>query len=1152
MPEANSLSLKGSHKGLAMATWLALQSLLALGLPSWGEGGLYPQATLHITGPDSLICDSGATVSYLLRIQAPSSDTGSYLELIDYPQNWKSVLGPKTRDFAKEQGCLRLLAFQIPLDTAPGSYAISYALDHSEGRIEKITRIQVRERNGVKLQVLERPSLLIAGESGQVNFLVSNRGNTELDLNLTAESRGEWPVTLSESRILLPAGQSRTVTATLFAPQGLDRQARSHLRLLAQAALESATLEPASADLVLDAVPRISRGTDPWRRLPTEIQILTHRWKGKTSLSGQWRGRGFLDAHKQHEFEFLLRGPDSRSFGAFGRREEYRLALRSPNSLLLLGDGPYGLSPLTRTSLQSRGLEFSLDTNTGLRGGAFFIERPGVSDLHEIGAYLGGSTESGGHWRLNLLGKPAGVAGGPLNVGLASLQADLPEKAGIFTELEAGLSRGGTGSEGLGGAYRMHLHRTQGRLGLRLERIFASEDYRGTYRDHDYLAAEVSAALNKSWNARVMGQRWKRKIYEDGAVSPGWEQRAEFGVHHQSRRGLTLGLSGITSGLKASSGESRWGENFMRMESRLSLSSHSLGLRVELGERDSHESQAPASLMRAALSLRLKLRSWLSLSMAGTRNHLDGGISPGTSDTGQIALLMTPHSRFTLSLRATASEYRFHTHSSYRQVDMGGRYRISRELYLDAQARVGQSGDGQWQPSIMLGITRSLGMPLARTARLARLEGRVVDSESPSGAGVADLLLRLDSHTAVTDAKGNFSFPNIPAGDYRLDLPRPSLGVEQALVEKAPLHLCLAEGDRQSIQLSVARTASLSGRIMRYASTEGGTPHTNRPNGLFLEGRDRANWGPGEGGDPLLNDDNLVELGGLEGALLKLSGKGRSFYRLSGPDGHFRFDELPPGIWTLEVEDSELPSNHFVEENRHSFQLAPGEDTKHLVKVLPRFRPVRIIDQESLQASGPIVGKDSHPVLSSRRSVSEGKQSDPVHRRVTPPGPDEPGAEGRAKPVPAQRPAPGTHGVYPDSAGGATGGERSELEQPVLHGRDLGAGQLHGSEGGPGRGQRSDLLHGHPASAIIESGHTRRSRGRGHASSHIQTSTSNGTLDSLLPARRICATGSRPAHPGRSPPLAGNPRAGLAGAALLRGGRRRGPGPRSPPRTQSG
>ena len=1152
MPEANSLSLKGSHKGLAVAAWLTLASLLAPGPPSWGEGGLYPETSLRISGPDSLITDSGATVSYLLRIQVPDSGMGTYSEIIDHPENWKSVLGPKTRDFAKEGGSLRLLAFQVPLDTAPGIYTLTYALDDAESRIEKITRVHVPARRGVTLQVLERPSLLIAGESGQVNIMVSNRGNTELDLSLKVESRGEWPVHLSESRILLQAGQSRSVTATLLVPESIDRQTRSHLRFLAAATLSDEALVPASADLVLDAIPRISRGRDPWRRLPTEIQILAHRWNDKTSLSGQWRGRGFLDKDHRHEFEFLLRGPDSRSFGAFGRREEYRLALRSPKSLILVGDGPYGLSPLTRTSLQSRGLEFSFDTKVGLRAGAFFIERPGVGRLHEIGAYLGGSMHSGGRWRLNLLGKPEGLAGGPLKVGLASLQADLPEKAGIFTELEAGLSRGGSGDEGLGGAYRLAMHKNQGRLGFRLERIFASEDYRGTYRDHDYMAGELSAALDASWSTRLMAQRWKRKIYEDGRISPGWEQRAEFGVHHQSRRGLTLGLSGIASSLRSSAGESQWGENFIRMESRFSQSEHSLGLRVELGERDNQESQVPASLTRAVLSLRLKLRPWFLLSFSGTRNQLDGGLSSGTSDTGQISLLMTPHARLTLSLRATASEHRFHSHSSYRQVDMGGRYRISRDLYLDAQARMGQSGAGSWQPSLMLGITRSLGLPLARTARLARLEGRVVDSESPIGAGVADLLLRLDNHTAVTDAQGDFSFPNIPAGDYRLDLPRPSLGVEQALVEKAPLHLCLAEGDKQTIQLSVARTASLSGRILRYASTEGSTPHQGSPGGLFLEGRDRANWGAGEGGDPLLNDDSLVELGGLEGTLLKLSGKGRSFYRLSGPDGHFHFDELPPGIWTLEVEDSQLPSNHFLEENRYTFQLAPGEDTKHLFRVLPRFRPVRIIDQETLQATGPIVGKDAHPVLSSRRSAAEGKQSDLVHRRVTPPRADKPGTAGRAKPVPAQRQAPGAHGVYPDSAGGAAIGERSELEQPVSHGRDLGARQLHGSKGGPVRGQRSDLFNGHPATAIIESGRSRRSRERGYASSHIQTSTSNGTLDRLLPARRTCATGSRPAHPGRSPPLAGHPGARLAGADMLRGGRWGGPSPRSPPRTKPG
>ncbi len=1090
------MSLKDSHCGFSSSLVLALVGILALGQASPGLGEAVSPGGITISGPDSLACDSGATVSFLLRVEAPAGEEGSYPEILEHPLAWKAVLGPKIRNFAMEQGALRLLAFQIPLDTPPGNYPLRYALDHPEGVIEKRVEVRVPARPGLRVKVLDRPSLLIAGEEGRIRFLVSNRGNTDLDLQLEVTCRSGWPVALSQSRIHIPAGMSRSVAARVWAPTGLDHKMRPHIRFSARAAAPHQDLRTESAELLLDAVPRISRGTDPWRRLPTELQLLANLSPDGTGLSGQWRGRGHLDGQGRHELDILLRGPDSRGFGAFGRREEYRAALRSPGATVYLGDGAYSLSPLTRGPLRSRGAELSLDTPGGLRSGAFLIERPGGAKQREVGAYLGSRTGEGDRWRLNFLGKPSGSGGGNLNVGMASLEAAFSLTEDLASELEASLSRDGA----TGGAYRILLSKHLGSLRYRLERIYASEDFRGSYRDHDYLSGEMGASLGDSWNLHFLGRRWKRKVYDQGLVHPGWEHRAEMGVQHRPRRGVVLGLSGILADHRSSAVGKDWREGLLRMESGLTGSGLSLGLRLEMGERRGDSSGVPNELLRATLSARTQLRSWLSLSLAGTRNRVTGGLNGGTSDTGQITLLATPNARMSFSLRASASEYRFQTHSRYRQVDLTGRYRISRAFWLDMQARLGQSGDRDWEPSLMVGITRSLGLPLARTARLAHLEGRIVDRESGRDAGVADLLLRLDDHTAVTDEDGRFSFPNIPAGDYRLDLPRPSLGVGQALVEKAPLRVSLDEGDRREIQLSVARTSTLSGHILLYATSESRNRPGGRPEGLYLEGRGRTNWSEDEGADPPLLDENLLEMGGQEGVLLRLSGQGRIFYRLSDAQGRFQFEELPPGAWLLEVEDAPLPANHFLEEKLFAFELLPGENALRDFRILPSFRPVRIIDQESLRADAPPAGKDPRPVLSSRRSPAEGNRIDPVHRPVVPPGTDEPGAPGRPHPGPSQRPAPGASGVHPEGSGGAGGGGRPELGRFDTPGGDHGAGQLHGAARGPVGGQGPDLRYGHPAPAPAQPCRAGPGGGGVLAESLVPAVPSRGVLDSLLSA----------------------------------------------------
>ena len=139
-------------------------------------------------------------------------------------------------------------------------------------------------------------------------------------------------------------------------------------------------------------------------------------------------------------------------------------------------------------------------------------------------------------------------------------------------------------------------------------------------------------------------------------------------------------------------------------------------------------------------------------------------------------------------------------------------------FFLDIRGRTRQINSEAWQGSMTLELVRPLGLPFARVSGLATLRGRVVDSESPDQAGVPNVLLRLDQHRAVTDDEGRFAFPNIAEGDYRLDLSRPSLGVDRALTHQSPIRVSLSESEGKEILLTVARTGSVRGRVALFSS----------------------------------------------------------------------------------------------------------------------------------------------------------------------------------------------------------------------------------------------------------------------------------------------------------------------------------------------
>jgi hypothetical protein len=69
---------------------------------------------------------------------------------------------------------------------------------------------------------------------------------------------------------------------------------------------------------------------------------------------------------------------------------------------------------------------------------------------------------------------------------------------------------------------------------------------------------------------------------------------------------------------------------------------------------------------------------------------------------------------------------------------------------------------------------------------------------------------------------------------------------------------------------------------------------------------------------------------------------------LTDHKGRFSFDDLRPGKWSLKVYDRDLPAYHFLEDEQFQFDLKPGEQRDTVVRVLPRLRPIQIIDEGPL------------------------------------------------------------------------------------------------------------------------------------------------------------------------------------------------------------
>jgi hypothetical protein len=88
---------------------------------------------------------------------------------------------------------------------------------------------------------------------------------------------------------------------------------------------------------------------------------------------------------------------------------------------------------------------------------------------------------------------------------------------------------------------------------------------------------------------------------------------------------------------------------------------------------------------------------------------------------------------------------------------------------------------------------------------------------------------------------------------------------------------------------------------------------------------------------------------GLEAGAVELS-DGRDVLRAqTDRTGAVTFERVPCGRWTLRVRDEQLPAQHFVEQPEQLLELKAGEAKNVEVRIMPRRRTVKMIDQGTVR-----------------------------------------------------------------------------------------------------------------------------------------------------------------------------------------------------------
>ncbi len=881
-------------------------------------------------------------VTVAFRVNNKTSEKHEFTSDLELPKGWRLI----TRDFPFELGAnetdIRLVSFFIPQRALAGKYEVTYLVREreypsiSDSYTVYVVVLPVRK---LEVKFLQAPEFVIAGEDYEASFIVINESNVPTDVSLKIESEENLPSIVDTEKLRLAPGGSKPVAVWVETDLKLRKILKHRLQLTAQAS-EDQKVE-AKAVSSVEIVPRITGVEESFHRIPIQT---TFRQVGgkKTGFHTEISGKGTLDEQGKRHVDFLLRGPDIQDKSVFSEGDEYRFGLWTKDYELHLGNYSSSLSPLTENYGDGRGIKGKLNLNNFGLGGYYQKDGWTKSGEERLAGYIDYLIGEKYRISLNYLRKKELA-----NAEIVSLHGELKPAENTDVELEyASGKRNRKDDE----AYLLGVQGYQNRISYYLKFIHAGPDYPGSYSDMDFLSASLAAPLGSKLRLNGYFQQEKHNLdldpVRDSAAS---DRRYQLGLSYRFKTGTNLSLEYKNRNREDLLPQPEFDYEEKTYRLRLSHSFKKLTFypSFEFGKSRDNLTNQSSKLERYTLSTRF--RPTRRQSYSGYLRYYND-----SNSSGEKRRFMTfgLNSFFQIGNR-TSFDFDFQT-DDYQVPRHERRNSLKLRLtqILPNKNKISLSGyhtshenlQGKDETAFMIEYTVPFGFPVSRRKSIGILKGRLYDEETKEA--IPDVILRLDGATAVSDKKGNFIFPSLRPGTHYLNVDRAGIGLNRIPVQKTPLKVTVEGGKETFTEIGITQSAALFGQIMLYRFGE------NHSNNLLQEkSTDRnANYyvvGERINDNASLSSDEtkLVKTRELANILVEITNGSEIKRRVTDGKGRFRFEELRPGKWTLKIYDDNLPEYHYFEEDTFEFELKPGEEKEALVRVLPKKRLIRLIDE---------------------------------------------------------------------------------------------------------------------------------------------------------------------------------------------------------------
>lgn len=900
----------------------------------------------------------GRIVSVSVLINNASTGEDKFLDSVDLPDGWQ-VIVPNGAIFGLKSGekIVRFISFRVPATAPAGQYEVSYAVKSTrdsavnDREILAVTVLSVYKLESI---IEDKPENVIAGEQYKAHFRVINKGNAATKIRLDIKSSPAYDLELAPVDATLSPGASENFQLIVKT----DEKKQGGMNVISIKAV-AVNVKDGSVfvdrNFAVKVFAKITGTYDPYIRIPTVFSFMNLRDNSGKGLQWAFAGSGSLDEEGKKQIDFLFRAPDLQPISTYGLRDEYRLRYSDPDTLVLLGDQVYSLSPLLENFQYGRGAGVAFRKKRWEYGAYTFNTRWAQPAQKESALFLGYRFNDAMAIRGNYLSKTVNLSSTPLAAALnqlppslnaigtaklASIKADFRPLRDFACEVEYGICNSNKElfKNAPNNGYQVKVEgRLKGDISISLNKIYAGPRFYGYYNDTDYIFGTVNFPLYK----KLRGYFTYRSLKDNLAFDitrryANFQESYILGTSYYFPSGINLSLE--FEDYKAKDLLPPEDSNFSTQKLRVGIGkqmgSFTIQSYLDRGSLSNYMQNSFMPLDRVALSLAFNPSNSQTYSIYTTNGYDSFYLNPGASTTtgGSASISFGDRMRFMASYDNTISQ----AQQMSKNLTESLSYYFNDKSYLSLlgyQRRGTEAGNNE--STLFLSYSVPLGIPIGKKKSIGILKGRVYDEDNKR-LPLSRVVLMAGTATAVTDNKGGFIFPSLKPGQYLLSIEKTTIGVKRITTVKMPMAIEVKGGETVTKNIGITTGCLLSGRVILYAETL--TDNKENDKEMFIK----------RPGEKESDTTRYREKSGVGAVIVELINGEEVFRQYTDDAGKFYFSGIPPGTWTLKANNADLPELTYLEKDTDTIELKAGEAKEYTFRVLPRKRVIKIID------TGPI------------------------------------------------------------------------------------------------------------------------------------------------------------------------------------------------------